>query len=54
MQSYLLREMELSFPVIVIHILQEEVKLTFLLKHNDKRMYQENRKRNQLTSNLNT
>jgi hypothetical protein len=54
MQSYLLRETELSFPVIVIHILQKEFIFTLLSKHKERKMHQENRKRNQLISNLNT
>jgi hypothetical protein len=52
MYSYLLGEMELSFPVIVIHMLQEEVKLTLFSKHNVRKMYQERLKRNPLISNL--
>jgi hypothetical protein len=34
--------------------LQKEVKFTLLSKHNYRKMYQENRKINQLISNLNT
>lgn len=50
MQSYLLREEELSFTEIVIHILQEEV----VIETKRQKMYKENRKRNQLISKLNT